>query len=210
MDHRLTVIALHDSLHGCRNRQGTGTAVIKAKLTQQLAHIEQAPFYGVFIDLRKAFNTIDWERCLFILEGHGIGPSMHCLICHFWDKATNLYRASGYYGTPFKMGRNVTQGSPISDKIFNVMVDIMVREWLQIRKDKSGLEGEELDKMMDTLFAIFYVDDAYIAAWDPVFLQRAIDSLVSTFERVGLETNISETKAMICTPVKIRLQLPAD
>jgi hypothetical protein len=83
MDHWLEVIALHDSLHGCHNGQGTGTAVIKAKLTQQLAHIEQAPFYGVFIDLRKAFDAMDWERCLFILEGHSIGPSMRCLICHF-------------------------------------------------------------------------------------------------------------------------------
>jgi len=33
------------------------------------------------------------------------------------------------------------------------------------------------------------VDDAYIASRDPVFLQRAIDGLVSAFERVGLETN---------------------
>jgi hypothetical protein len=72
MDHPLKVIALHDSLHGCCNGQGTGTAAIKAKLTQQLAHIEQAPFYGVFIDLRKAFGAMDWERCLFILEGHSV------------------------------------------------------------------------------------------------------------------------------------------
>jgi hypothetical protein len=47
--------------------------VIKAKQTQQLAHIEQAPFYRVFVDLRKAFDAMDWERCLFILEGHGVG-----------------------------------------------------------------------------------------------------------------------------------------
>ncbi len=86
----------------------------------------------------------------------------------------------------------------------------MVREWGQILKDKSGLEGEELDKMMDALFAIFYVDDGYIGAQDPVFLQRAIDGLVSTFKHVGLKTNISKIKAMICTPGKIQLQLPAD
>jgi hypothetical protein len=40
MDHWLEVIALHNNLHGCQNRPGTGTAVIEAKLTQQLAHIE--------------------------------------------------------------------------------------------------------------------------------------------------------------------------
>ena len=108
MDHRLEVIALHDSLHNCRNWQGTGTAVIKAKLAQQLAHIEQAPFYGVFIDLKKAFDAMDRERCLLILEGHGMGPNMRRLICQFWDKATNMCRASGNYGTPFKAGRGVT------------------------------------------------------------------------------------------------------
>jgi hypothetical protein len=153
---------------------------------------------------------MDWERCLLILEGHGIGLSMHCLIRHFWDDATNVCHVSGNYGTPFKMGRGVTQGSPLSAKLFNVMVDAAVREWLQILRNKSGLEGEELDEMMDALFAIFYIDYEYIAARDPVFLQRAIDGLVSTYERVGLKTNISKMKAMICTPGKIRLQLPAD
>ncbi len=90
------------------------------------------------------------------------------------------------------------------------MVDAVVREWLQIWRNESGLEGEELDKMMDALFAIFYIDDAYIAARDPIFLQWAIDGLGSTFECVGLKTNNSKTKAMICTPSEIRLQLLAD
>ena len=63
---------------------------------------------------------------------------------------------------------------------------------------------------METLFPIFYVDDVYIALRDPVFLQRAIDSLVSAFERVGLETNTKKTQAMTCTPGTIRLQLPTD
>jgi hypothetical protein len=135
---------------------------------------------------------------------------MRCLIRHFWDEATNICCTSGNYGTPFKMGRGVTQGSLLSAKLINMMVDAMVREWLQILWDKLGLEGEELDKMMDALFAIIYVDNVYIMAQDPIFLQRAIDGLVSTFKRVGLATNISKTKAMICTPGKIRLQLLAD
>ena len=62
--------------------------------------------------------------------------------------------------------------------------------------------------MMATLFVIFYVDDAYLASRDPIFLQRAIDGLVSTFERVGFETNTKKTQAMTCTPGTIRLQLP--
>jgi hypothetical protein len=85
----------------------------------------------------------------------------------------------------------------------NIIMDTVVREW-------SDLEGEELDKMMDALFAIFYVDEVNLAAQDPNLLQRAIDGLVGTLEHVGLKTNTLKTKAMTCTPGKIWLQLPAD
>ena len=70
-------------------------------------------------------------------------------------------------------------------------------------------EGE-LDDMMAALFAIFYVDDTYVAVRDPVFLQHALDVLVDTFARVGLETNVAKTQVMICMPGKICVQLPSE
>ncbi len=190
----------------------TRTVVIEAKVTHQLAHIEQTPFYGVFIDSKKAFDAMDWERSLLLLEGHGAGPNMRRLIRHFWDEATNVCRASGNYGAPFKAGRGVTQGGLLSAKLFNVIVDAVVREWRRLLREEMapGLEEKELDKMMETLFAIFYVDDAYIALRDPIFLQRAIDGLVSAFEHVGLETNTKKTQAMTCTPGTIHLLPPTE
>jgi hypothetical protein len=32
-------------------------AILEAKLAQQLAHLEQEPVYGVFLDLKKAFDA---------------------------------------------------------------------------------------------------------------------------------------------------------
>ena len=66
----------------------------------------------------------------------------------------------------------------------------------------------ELDHLMATFFATFYVDDAYLALRDPEFLQLALDILVSLFAQVGLETNVKKTQAMICTPGRIRTRLP--
>jgi hypothetical protein len=43
-DTSLNAIELHDSLHGCRDSRGTGTAIIEAKLAQQLSYIELMPF----------------------------------------------------------------------------------------------------------------------------------------------------------------------
>jgi hypothetical protein len=40
IDHCLEAIKLHNSLHGCRNKPRTGTAIIETKLAQQLSYLE--------------------------------------------------------------------------------------------------------------------------------------------------------------------------
>jgi hypothetical protein len=72
------------------------------------------------------------------------------------------------------------------------------------------VDPEELDLLMVAFFAIFYVDDAYLAARDRNFLQVALNSLVSLFERVGLETNVKKMRTMICTPGQTTTQLLTD
>jgi hypothetical protein len=184
--------------------------VIEVKLAQQLSYLKLKPFYGVFLDFRKAFDSMDRERCIMILEGYGAGPRIIWLIRGYWRDAIMVCRASGNYGTPFKAGCGVTQGGPLSAKLFNILVDAVARKWLRELREGGDYEEWELAELMLTYFAIFYVDDAYLASRDAEFLQRALDLLVSLFGRVGLETNVSKTQTMICTPGRIRTQLPAD
>ena len=121
---------MHDSLHGCRNKRGTGTAIIEAKLAQQLSYLELKPFYGVFLDLRKDFDAMDREQCIMILEDYGAGPQMTRLIRSYWRNAIMVCQAAGNYGTAFKAGRGVTQGGSLSAKLFNILVDAVVWEWI--------------------------------------------------------------------------------
>jgi hypothetical protein len=53
IDWQLNALPLHEALCGCRNRRGTRMAILEAKLTQRLAHLEQEPFYRVLLDLKK-------------------------------------------------------------------------------------------------------------------------------------------------------------
>ena len=55
--------------------------------------------------------------------------------------------------------------------------------------------------------ALFYADNAIIAHQDAVWLQDSLNVLIEIFDRVGLRTNTSKTKAMICVPGKIRTRL---
>jgi hypothetical protein len=152
MDKRHNKINLHKSLHGCCDRRSSGTAVIKAKLTQQLAHLKQVPFYSVFLDLKKAFNTMDCK--LLILEGYGVGPKMIRLIQNFWANSTMVHRAFVNYGIQFKAGQGITQGGPLSAKLFNILVDAIARECLQELWEGSALESDEIDCLMTTILCL--------------------------------------------------------
>jgi hypothetical protein len=144
MDMRLNRIPLHESLHGCHDGRGTGTAVIEAKLTQQLAHLKQAPFYGVFLDLKNAVDSMDHECCLLILGGYGVGPKMIWLIQNFWVNATMVCQVSVNYGTPFQAGRCITQGGLLSAKLFKVLVDAVTWEWLRELREGSLLKPDKI------------------------------------------------------------------
>ena len=76
VDKRLSKIELHDALHGFRAKRGCGTGMMEAKLVQQLAYREQCPLFGIFLDLRKAYDAMDRGRCFDILRDAGWDPRL--------------------------------------------------------------------------------------------------------------------------------------
>jgi hypothetical protein len=68
-----------------------------------------------------------------------------------------------------------TAHGPLSAKLFNIMVDAVAREWFRELREGGDYKAWELDELMSTFFAIFYVEDAYLASRDVEFLQRALD-----------------------------------
>ena len=66
-------VEYHDVLHGFRSRRGCGTANIEAKLQQQLAAMRQEVLYCIFLDLHKAYDALDRDRALEILQQYGVG-----------------------------------------------------------------------------------------------------------------------------------------
>jgi hypothetical protein len=68
-----TSILFHEALHGFRRRRGTGMASLNAKLQMQLAHIQGVPLYQLFLDLSKAYDTLDRTRTLQLLNRYCVG-----------------------------------------------------------------------------------------------------------------------------------------
>ena len=94
----------------------------------------------------------------------------------------------------------MTQGDPLSPTLFNVVVDAVVRHWLegqQAEKEEKDAEGGE-----GHFSAVFYADDGMVGATDPKWLKGAFSALVAIFDRVGLLTNVGKTVSMACQPCR--------
>ncbi len=64
---------------------------------------------------------------------------------------------------------------------FNIVVNTVVHEWMRLMcKMLNGVEGD-LAKCIEGLFAVFYVNDGYIASPNVESLQEALDILAETF-----------------------------
>ena len=96
----------------------------------------------IFLVLTKAYEALDRTRCLEILEDYGVGPSARRLLTTYWRRLTMVARTGGYYGEAFKGVRGVTQGNPLSPTIFNMVVDAVVRHWIDGIVDETEEKGE--------------------------------------------------------------------
>jgi hypothetical protein len=56
MDKRLNIVELHESLHGCRNGRGTGSAIIEAKLAKTTGTPGAAPFLWCLFGSKQGFR----------------------------------------------------------------------------------------------------------------------------------------------------------
>ena len=75
----------------------------------------------------------------------------------------------------------------------------MVRHWVELMvegADKQigrGKEGRHQN-------SLFYADDGMVALSDPIWIQRAFNTLVGLFNGVVLKTNVSKTFRMVFRP----------
>ena len=55
-------ITLWDALHRSRQGRGTGTATMEANMDHQLTGLCYEPLFQVFLDVRKAYDSLDIGR----------------------------------------------------------------------------------------------------------------------------------------------------
>ena len=135
-------IAFHNIFHGFQAGRGTGTASPVTKLVHQLTSMREEFLYAIFLDLHKAYDALDRNICLDILEGYVMGPQDRLILCAYWDRLWMVDITGEYYGAAFQGFRRVNKGELLSPTTFNVVVDEVVCHWISyVERSLGGQDG---------------------------------------------------------------------
>ena len=134
-----------------------------------------------------------------IMRVCGIGYNLQRLIQRYSDEQSVVTKTGKLFGRPFVMDRGVKQGDLVSLKIFNILVDEVIRAvLLEVCGPQEAHNWLGWAAGGNTI--IFYADDGRIAVRNPISVQTNLTTVARMFERVELITNLGKPRAMVCTP----------
>ena len=179
-----SAVSFDKDVHGFRKRRCTYTAIGERKLRMQMAVCSSTTVYQVYLDLMKAYDSIDRQRVLLILQKYKVGPNLRRYIAKVWEGQKYFLRQAGFYSEAVHVHRGCTQGDTNSPIIFNLIVDAVLRTW----KQHQGFQQSQ---------SCFYADDGLLEHTDSEKLQNDLDIIIELFGRVGLKANAEKTKYMV-------------
>ena len=151
---------------------------------------ENIPGLMIFIDFRKAFDTLEWNFLFNCLDAFNFGPEFKRWIKTFYKNIQSCVINNGLSSEYFNLSRGVSQGDPLSPYLFLLAVEtlaISVRENVEIK----GIVIEQQETKL-----LQYADDTTAVLAD-IESAHILFQLLENFKNIsGLKVNCSKTEGM--------------
>jgi hypothetical protein len=106
---RLEGIPLHPIQHGFRARTGVAEAIATRKLYVQAARLRNERLLACYVDLTRAYDSVDRTRLVELLHELGVGRPITRLLEFAFDTEQVALRMNGIYSDTFRTTRGVKQ-----------------------------------------------------------------------------------------------------
>src|SRR6476661_1802456 len=98
--------------------------------------------YICFVDFEKAFNRVNWEKMMKILQSTGVDWRDRRMISELHMNQEAVVRIAGGESDSGIIGRGVREGCPLSPLLFSIYAEIMMKEALEDVEDGIRVNGE--------------------------------------------------------------------
>ena len=175
------------------------------------AESNNLPGILLFIDFRKAFDTIEWDFIQKSIEMFNFGPNIRKWISILYTNVEIGVMNEGFMTNYFRVSRGVRQGCPLSPLLFVLAVELL---GLKIRQDQL-CRGIKLPDGQEAKISQF-ADDTTLIVEDTASLKAAMNAINSFGSISGLQLNEKKTKALWIgasrnnTAEPLKFQCPKD
>ena len=201
---------------GFRPHRSTTDMMFAVRRLQELGRKARVPLFLCFIDLQKAYDSVDRTPLWQVLARFGTPPQMIEVIRQFHDGMRACVRSDdGRCSEWFEVAQGLRQGCVISPLMFNVLFAAVLRVVLERFSEDAGILADlihlheqsskvgpetALEYVRRTIWGMLYADDACIVSRSPRGLGRMMAVFVEVFGAFGLTISESKTETM-CMPI---------
>jgi exonuclease III len=191
---------------GFRPGRSCADQIFTLRNLMSISKSDQQPLYMCFIDLQKAYDTVNRTYLWLVLEQYGIPSHLLELLRDLHTGTEAHVRVGGEKSEWFSIDQGVRQGCVIAPMLFNMFMDFVVRHALHTFGSDRGVEflyriGKDLfpsRKSNEDQFIplLLYADDLVLLSTNRTLLHDMIYHLEAWTQRWGLTISVPKTKIL--------------
>ena len=171
-----------------------------------------------FVDLQKAYDTIDRTLLWQVLTRIGVPPQMIAVIRQFHDGMRACVRPDdGVCSDWFEVEQGLRQGCVLPPLLFNIFFAAVLNVVLQRFSEEPAILAElvhlkepstsmgpepAMDYVRRAVWGMLYADDACIVSRSPQGLAKMMEVIVEVCRAFGLTVSAKKTETM-CMPHRV-------
>jgi hypothetical protein len=200
---------LPESQCGFRSGRGTIDMVFSARQLQEKCREQNMDLFVVFIDLVKAFDSVNRDGLWKVLTKLGCPSKMVNLIKAFHTDIMARVINDGSYSREFQVTNGAKQGCVLAPTLFSIFFSVVlhdafkdVEKGIKVRYRTSGgifnLRRFQAKSKMSSMLAreLLFADDCALAAHSFDDIQYIVDKFNRSCKRFGLCISLKKTEVI--------------
>ena len=184
---------LHESQAGFRQQYSTTDNIFTLHaLAQKYLCRKGGRFYCLFIDFRKAFDSINHDKLWDALERKGINGNFLGIWKSLYSKLKSCVKVDENLTKYFDCTIGTRQGCVGSPKIFSLFINDLI-SYLESKLNQGIFVTTDINDVLTLMFA----DDVSCFADSVAGLKRLLNELEIFCKSVGLYINFYKTKIIV-------------
>ena len=199
---------LAESQCGFRKGRGCSDMIFVARQLLEKSREHQSSLFTLFVDLKKAYDSVPRDALWQVLEKCGVPPKMLTIVKQLHEGMQAEVRIGSELSDSFEVKNGLRQGCTLAPTLFNLFFSAVVKCW-QVSCPEAGVDvlfshgrklvGDRTAKSRLSSVRITesqFADDVALYTSSRTVLESAALKFVENASLWGLTVSVEKTKAM--------------